>query len=163
MDIHLIVAIGENDEIGKAGDLIWHIPEDLKRFKAITMGHPVIMGRKTWESLPKKPLPGRSNIILTRNKDYKAEGGEVLTSIEEVIGRLKDEDVFIIGGAEIYKAFLPFSTSLDLTRIEERAEDADTFLDLKLDEEWEIEEKGEQMESKTGVKYRHERYKRRHL
>ena len=77
MDVNMIVAAGDDGAIGRKGDLIWHISSDLRRFKALTMGHPVIMGRKTWESLPKKPLPGRLNIVVTRNAGYKADGAAV--------------------------------------------------------------------------------------
>ena len=109
-EVHLIVAIGEDGAIGKNGDLIWKISDDLKRFKSLTSGHPVIMGRKTWESLPKRPLPGRRNIILTHRKDFQGEGAEIVNSIEEAIRITENEEPFVIGGAQIYKLFLPYAT-----------------------------------------------------
>ena len=131
--IHLIVAIGEDGAIGKNGDLIWKISDDLKNFKKLTTGHPVIMGRKTWESLPKKPLPQRRNIIVTRNKDYMAEGAEVVHSVEEAMKLTADEEPFVIGGAEIYNAFIPYVTHFHLTKVFDSCTDADTFLSLPLD------------------------------
>ena len=128
--VSLIVAIGEDGSIGKNGELIWKISEDLKRFKKLTTGHPVIMGRKTWESLPKRPLPHRRNIVLTRNKDYVAEGGEVTSSIEEALDMTRGESPFIIGGSEIYKAFMPYITDFHITKVFDKCRDADTFLEL---------------------------------
>ena len=131
--IHLIVAIGEDGSIGKNGDLIWKISEDLQNFKKMTIGHPVIMGRKTWESLPKRPLPNRRNIVITRQNDFKAEGAEVVNSVEKAIESVKGEEPFIIGGAEIYKAFMPFVTHFHLTKVFSTCKDADTFLTLPSD------------------------------
>jgi dihydrofolate reductase len=128
-NLSLIAAIGKgNRALGKDNQLIWHIPEDLKRFKALTLGHPVIMGRKTWESLPEKfrPLPGRQNIVITRQNDYHAEGAIVSNSLEDaIISAQKTEGVdelFIIGGGELYKEALPFANKLYLTLIDEEKE-----------------------------------------
>ena len=141
-DINLIVAIGRDGAIGNNGDLLWNIPSDLKRFKSLTMGHPVIMGRKTWDSLPKKPLPGRRNIVLTRNKNFKAEGAEIVDSVEEAMRISQGDSPFIIGGAEIYKIFLPYVNTLFLTQVEAENPDADTRLNINL-EDWRIiEESG---------------------
>lgn len=131
--VYLIVAIGEDGAIGRKGDLIWKISEDLKHFKSLTTGHPVIMGRKTWESLPKSPLPNRRNIILTRQKDYKAEGAEIVYSVEEALKITKEEEPFIIGGAEIYKAFLPYITHFHITKVFDKCQEADSFLTLPSD------------------------------
>lgn len=128
--IHLIVAIGEDGSIGKKGDLIWKISDDLKNFKSLTTGHPVIMGRKTWESLPKRPLPKRRNIILTRQKDYKAEGAEIVNSVEEALKLLNEEEPFIIGGSEIYKAFMPVTSLFHITKVFDTCREADSFLEL---------------------------------
>ena len=103
-NLSIIVAMAENRAIGKDNDLLWHLSSDLKRFKKLTTGHPVVMGRRTWESLPKRPLPGRRNIVLTQNPDYVAEGAEVVHSVNDLFTALKDcdDEVFIMGGAAIY-------------------------------------------------------------
>ncbi len=123
--IHEIAAIGtETRALGKDGKLLWRLPGDLKRFKELTRGHPVIMGRKTWESLPEKfrPLPERTNIILTRDMSYEAPGATVVHSIDDAFaaghGAEGGEEVFVIGGAEIYAAALPYSDTLYLTLVE---------------------------------------------
>src|SRR5690606_21968590 len=113
--ISIIVAIDENKAIGKNNQLLWHLPNDLKFFKTTTSGHPIIMGRKTYDSIG-KPLPNRKNIIITRNKDLKIGGAEVYTSLSEALAGLKEEnEVFIIGGAEIYKQALPLTDKVYLT------------------------------------------------
>ncbi len=122
--ISIIAAIGAvNRALGKDGDLLWRIPEDLKRFKELTDGHPVIMGRKTWESLPERfrPLPNRMNIVVTRTSNYEAPGAVVVSTIEDALAKAKeaDEDIFVIGGGEIYTAALPFTDRLYLTLISE--------------------------------------------
>ena len=158
--MNLIVAIGKNGEIGCNGNLIWKIPEDLKRFKTLTMGHPVIMGRKTWESLPKKPLPGRRNVVLTHNKDFKAEGGDVVHSIEEAIELTRGQEPFIIGGSEIYNAFLPYASRLFLTVVEDECADADSFLDINLDKDWELTEQSPVASNQDGIRYRYRNYQK---
>ena len=138
--VNLIVAIGRDGAIGKNGELIWRLPEDLKHFKEVTTDHPVIMGRKTWESLPRRPLPARRNIILTRQKDFAAPGAEIVNSVEAALNITNSESPFIIGGAEIYKAFLPYTANLFITLIEDSCPEADTFLPLPLDLFKKIEE-----------------------
>lgn len=125
--INLIVAIGRNRELGKENKLIWQISEDLQRFKALTTGHPIIMGRKTFESIG-RPLPNRTNIIITRQTDFKAEGCLVTHSLSEALEIAKniDHEIFIIGGGELYREALPLADKLYLTLIEAEAE-ADTF------------------------------------
>jgi dihydrofolate reductase len=118
-DVSLVVAVSRNGVIGRDGGLPWHISSDLKRFKAITMGKPVIMGRKTWESLPRKPLPGRHNIVITRKSGYQAHGADVVSTAEAALTLASDvEEVCIIGGGEIYDLFLPFATRIYLTAVE---------------------------------------------
>lgn len=122
--VSAIAAIGKNRELGKGNNLLWCIPHDLARFKSITMGHPVIMGRKTFESIG-RPLPGRPNIIITRDKSFEAEGCLVTHSIEgafEEAKDLDDEEVFIIGGGEIYKQAMPYVDKLYLTLIHDEKE-----------------------------------------
>ncbi len=127
MRISIIAAIAENNVIGKNNELIWHLSEDLKRFKKLTSGHPVIMGRKTYESLPFKPLPKRKNIILSSQKKLIFEGAITVNSIEDALKECKNEDeIFICGGAEIYKLFLPIADKMYLTRIHQSFE-GDTF------------------------------------
>ena len=115
MKLSIIAAIAENGVIGRDNRLIWHMPDDLKRFKALTMGHHIIMGRKTFES-NKKPLPGRTSVIITRNPEYQYEGCIVVHSIEEALEAVKgDDNPFIIGGAEIYKIAMPYADEMLLT------------------------------------------------
>jgi dihydrofolate reductase len=125
--ISIIVAIAENMAIGKNNDLLWHIPADLKRFKSITSGHPVIMGKRTWESLPRRPLPNRRNIVITDIPGEQIEGCEMAYSIDEAIGKCKpEEENFIIGGASVYRQFLPHADRLYLTLVK-KSFDADVF------------------------------------
>jgi len=117
MNITLIAAMAENRVIGKDNQLIWHFPNDLKHFKTLTSGHHVIMGRKTFESVG-RPLPNRTNIIITRQADYSAEGCLIAHSLEEAISMVEnDEQPFIVGGAEIYKQALDFADCIELTII----------------------------------------------
>ena len=116
--ISIIAAVASNGVIGGSNRLLWHISEDLKRFKAITSGHPVVMGRKTFESLG-RPLPNRTNVVITRNSAYSAEGVRVVASLEEAIALFSgDEEVFVIGGGEIYTQALPIADKLYLTIVE---------------------------------------------
>jgi len=131
--ISMIAAMGENREIGKDNKLLWHIPGELPRFKKITLGHPVIMGRKTFEAILEHRggtlLPGRLNIVVTRNKRYKANGALVVHSLEEAVevGKKKDkEEIFIIGGGQIYEQGIKLADKLYLTIVEGDFE-ADTF------------------------------------
>lgn len=126
-NLSIIVAMAHNRAIGKDNDLIWHISEDLKHFKALTVGHPVIMGRRTFESLPKRPLPKRRNIVLTHDVDFKYDGVEVAHSISGALKMVGGEDeVFVIGGAAVYSAFLPFAQCIYVTHVH-RDFDGDVF------------------------------------
>ena len=126
MAISMIAAIGKNRELGKNNDLIWHFKEDMKFFRETTTGNTVVMGRKTFESLP-HALPNRRNVVITTNKDYVAEGAEVVTSVQEAKELTKNDNVFIIGGGKIYNEFLKYSDKLYLTEIDDECSDADTF------------------------------------
>jgi len=129
--ITLILARADNGIIGRDNALPWHISKDLKRFKELTLGKPMIMGRKTFESLPGL-LPGRRHIILTRDMDWHAPGADVVHSADEAIARANAENVYVIGGAEIYRLFLPRATTIELTEVHIDAQ-GDTFLgDLDL-------------------------------
>ena len=126
--MNIIVAIAENYAIGKAGDLLCYLPDDLKHFKALTMGATVVMGKKTFFSLPRRPLPNRRNIVLTRDGSFTYENTEVAHSIEELQKMLTaDEKVFIIGGGEVYRQFMPLVEELHITHIHHNWDDADTF------------------------------------
>ncbi|OUR92607.1 dihydrofolate reductase [Flavobacteriales bacterium 34_180_T64] len=137
----LIVAVGENDAIGKDNDLIWHLSDDLKRFKSLTNGHHIIMGRKTFESFP-KPLPNRTHVVISRQVDYQVPDGViVVNSLEEAIDISKtDSQPFVIGGGEIYKQAMSHVGKIELTRVHESF-DADTFFS-KIDESlWKVTNK----------------------
>jgi dihydrofolate reductase len=118
--ISLVVARAANGVIGNKGAIPWRIPEDMRHFKAITMGKPCIMGRKTWDSLPRKPLPGRTNIVVTRDEAFVAEGAVVVHAFEEALKRAEaesPEEIAVIGGAEIYRAALPCAARTHLTEV----------------------------------------------
>lgn len=126
--MNIIVAIADNYAIGKSGDLLCYLPDDLKHFKALTTGATVVMGKKTFFSLPRRPLPNRRNIVLTRDVSFTHEGVDVAHSIEELTSTLTPEEkVFIIGGGEVYQQFMPLAKELHITHIHHTWEDADTF------------------------------------
>ena len=150
--ISLIAAIADNGVIGNGNELPWHLPRDLKNFKALTTGHPCIMGRKTYESIVArigKPLPNRKNVVITRQVEYVVpDGVQVVRSFEEAMQSVgRDGDAFVIGGAEVYRAALSFVDRLYLTRVHLQAEGSILFPDLDLVEwrlqnaqEWELEQ-----------------------
>lgn len=162
-EVSIIVAAGRDGAIGRAGDLIWHIKADLRRFKALTMGHPVIMGRKTWDTLPKRPLPGRRNIVLTRNTSFEAIGAERAGSPEEALELcLEEEAPFVMGGEEIYKAFMPLASRIYLTEIDAECPEADARLPFPLHpDEWRVEEAEETALTDEGIAYRYVTYVRK--
>jgi len=133
MKISIIAAIGRNGELGKKGQIPWHISEDFRRFKQITLGHPVVMGRKTWESLPIKPLPGRYNIVITRDSSYIMQNSENVKMVSSLKGALRlatlaqgNDECFIIGGGQIFNQSISLADKLYLTIID-ASFDADTF------------------------------------
>jgi len=135
--ITIIAAAGNNNELGKDNDLIWHLPDDFKRFKKLTTGHHIIMGRKTFESFP-KPLPNRIHLVITRNKDYQPEGAVIVHSLEDALDIAKvDEQPFIIGGGEIYKLGLEIADKIELTRVHGNF-NADTFFPEIPSEKWDL-------------------------
>ncbi|MGA4718883.1 dihydrofolate reductase [Fictibacillus nanhaiensis] len=131
--ISFVVAMDENRAIGKDNDLPWYLPNDLKHFKNVTMGKPIVMGRKTYESIG-KPLPGRENIVVTRDEHYQAEGTTVVHSVEEVIHK-EAEELCVIGGTEIFKLFMPVADRLYVTEIHHTF-DADTYFPEINRDEW---------------------------
>lgn len=136
--ITIIAAAAENNALGKDNDLVWHLPDDFKRFKKLTTGHHIIMGRKTWESFP-KPLSNRTHVVITRNKNYKKEGAIIVHTLQEALKIAEnDPQPFIIGGGEIYKMALLFSDKIELTRVHNTFE-ADTFFPVIPSEKWQLE------------------------
>ncbi|GHA19069.1 dihydrofolate reductase [Arenicella chitinivorans] len=131
MEIILIAAIGENGEMGHNNELLWHLPGDLPRFKQLTMGSPIIMGRKTFDSIG-RALPGRLNIVLTENSEWQADGVTVANSIHAALELANEADTgraFVIGGGQIYKLFLAYATKLELTEVYDTPV-ADTYFPL---------------------------------
>lgn len=146
--ISLIAAVAQNGVIGKNGGLPWHLPEDLKYFKKLTMGHWIVMGRKTFASIG-KPLPGRKNIVLTRDRDFRAQGVEVFHNLEHLLERIpEEEEVFVIGGADIFRQFLPYADMLYFTQIAEAFE-GDTFFPSFDLEDWELISRQNGMKNKN--------------
>ena len=139
MTLSIIVAVASDGAIGRANDLLWHLPADLKRFKELTTGHTILMGRKTFESLPRGPLPNRRNIIISRSLPAQP-GAEVYPTIQQAMEACaSDEDVFIIGGGEIYRQLLPNTERIYLTRVQASFPDAEVFFPELDPTEW-IEE-----------------------
>ena len=158
--MNVIVAADENWAIGKNGDQLVYISEDLKRFKALTLGHPVILGRKTLATFPGgRPLKGRRNLILSRNPDFAPEGAEVFRDMEALLAEAPG-DAFVIGGASVYQALLDQCDTAYVTRIEKAFPEADCwFPDLNRRPEWRVVEEGPEQES-GGVKFRYVTYQR---
>jgi dihydrofolate reductase len=134
-EIVLIVAAAENGVIGRHGVIPWRLPEDLRRFKALTMGHPIVMGRMTWDSLPKKPLPGRTNIVVTRQPGWQVDGALRAASLEAALKAVDGAAAFVIGGEQIYRAALPLATRIELTQIH-RSFDGDAFFPMPDQTQW---------------------------
>lgn len=160
--ISIIAAVALDGAIGRQGGLVCHIREDMRHFRRLTMGHPVVMGRKTFESLPGGALPGRRNVVVTRNSAYHAEGIETFPSLEQAIQRLRadsvgdaDTEIFIIGGGEIYRQVLPFATRLYLTQIDASFADADTHFPEVNPAQWHLDDASEWSEdAQSGIRYR---------
>lgn len=161
--VNIIVAVASDGAIGRKGDLVYHVSADLRRFKALTMGYPVIMGRKTFESLPKGALPGRRNIVVTRSPEWTAPDVETASSLEGAIAMCDGaEEAFIIGGAQIYGQALPMADRLCLTRFDRTADDADCFFPSIDPAEWQMVENSEwETDEKSEVGYRFENLERK--
>ncbi|BBY79038.1 dihydrofolate reductase [Mycolicibacterium pulveris] len=157
--VGLIWAQSTSGVIGRDGGIPWRLPEDQARFKELTMGHTVVMGRLTWESLPAKvrPLPGRRNVVLTRRADYAADGADVVANLDDA---LTDETTWVIGGAEVYAAALPVATRCEVTEVEIDLprRDGDAVAPV-LDEGW-VGAAGEWQTSRSGLRYRFYTYER---
>lgn len=153
----LVWAEDEQGAIGKDGQLPWYLPNDLKFFKQTTTGHTILMGRKTFESMGKKPLPNRSNLVLTRQKDYKATGVTVINNLHTK----PTEDIYIIGGSEIYKQFLPEADILIRTKIK-GSFNGDTFFPSVKWDEWELVEETEGIvDEKNKYEHRFQKFRRK--
>lgn len=157
--MNLIVAVDENWAIGKDGDQLIYLKEDLKRFRALTSGHTVILGRKTLATFPGgRPLKNRRNLILSRNPQFQAEGAEVFFSVEELV-KHADGDPFVIGGASVYEQLLPYCDTAYITKIH-AGFPADTYFpDLDKSEEWKVTEESESLEQ-DGISYHYVTYSR---
>jgi dihydrofolate reductase len=159
MTVGLIWAQSTSGVIGRDGGIPWRLPEDQARFKELTLGHTVVMGRLTWESLPKKvrPLPGRRNVVLTRQADYMADGAEVMTTLEDA---LTDEEAWVIGGEQIYAVALPVATRCEVTEVEiDLPREDDDAVAPVLDETW-VGSSGDWLTSESGLRYRLHSYLR---
>ena len=140
--ISIIVATAENRAIGANNDLLWKLPNDMKRFRELTTGHTVIMGRKTFESLPKGALPNRTNVVISRNKSIAFENCILFNDLEDAINEYKDEkEIFIIGGANIYNQAIHFADKLYITLVHHSFENADTFFPEINENKWIMIEK----------------------
>jgi dihydrofolate reductase len=159
--ISIIVAVSDDLGIGKNNDLLWHLPEDMKRFKRLTTGNTIIMGKRTWESLPKRPLPGRKNVVITDIPDETFEGAVMAYSIDDAVAKCKgDSEIFIIGGGTIYRQFMPLADRLYITHVHKKAE-ADVYfpgIDKRI---WEVVEKEEFIPEDDGIPYTYVIYERR--
>lgn len=157
--VGLIWAQSTSGIIGRRGGIPWQLPEDLVRFKRLTMGHTVVMGRRTWESLPAevRPLPGRRNVVLTRQTDFMAEGATVVRSLDKA---LADPDTWVIGGEQIYALAMPRASRCEVTEVDiDLPRDDGDVLAPVLDETW-VGTTGEWQVSRSGLRYRLHSYRR---
>ena len=154
--LSLIAAVAANRAIGRNNELLWHLPADMAYFRETTRGQPVIMGRKTWESLPARfrPLPGRQNIVISRNTDYETPGATLLDSLEAAVSIINaNENAFVIGGAEIYRQALPIADRLYLTQIEQDVA-GDVFFPAIAPGDWqEISRSATQTDARSGLRF----------
>lgn len=159
----LVWAQSTSGVIGRNGGIPWQVPEDLVRFKQVTTGHPVVMGRRTWDSLPRavRPLPGRRNVVITRQPDFVADGAEVVDSLEAGLDFSETEpEAWVIGGAQIYALALPHASRCEVTEIDvDLPLDDEDALAPMLDETW-LGETGDWLVSRSGLRYRFHAYHR---
>jgi len=160
--ISIIVAVSDDWGIGKDNELLWHIPEDLKRFKRLTTGNAIIMGKKTWESLPRRPLPGRMNIVITDVPGEEISGAVTAYSIEDALSRCDtSKEVFIIGGGSIYRQFMPLADKLYITHVH-RITGADVYFPVIDMHIWEVESSEDfPVSAELTVPYSYTIYKRK--
>ena len=152
--IKAIVAVDENGAIGRQGDLLCHLPADMRHFKEMTMGHSIVMGRKTFESFPRRPLPGRQNLVITRSAGWQYPGVTVAHSLEQAIALAETDTVFIIGGAQIYEQALPVVDVLHLTLIHARWASADVYFPALDPNQWqEVEREHHTSDHRNAYEY----------
>ncbi len=152
--IKAIVAVDENGAIGRQGDLLCHLPADMRHFKEMTMGHSIVMGRKTFESFPRRPLPGRQNLVITRSAGWQYPGVTVAHSLEQAIALAETDTVFIIGGAQIYEQALPVVDVLHLTLIHARWASADVYFPALDPNQWqEVERQHHTSDHRNAYEY----------
>ncbi len=163
MMISMIAAIGRRGELGKDNGLLWHLPEDMKYFKRMTLGKPIVMGRKTFESFGARPLPGRKNIVVSRDPDYHAAGAVVVKDIEQALAAAQDaEEVMIIGGASFYRQMLPRAQRLYLTRVDAEFEADSWFPELDARQWRRVSEERHPADERHAYAYRFEILERKH-
>ena len=167
-NLSIIVAQAENRAIGLDGDMPWHLSGDLKRFKSLTMGHPVVMGRRTWESLPKRPLVGRQNLVLSQNTDFVPEGASVIRSVNDLFcfdfrfEESASDEIFIIGGGSIYRMLMPWVNRLYVTWVHKDFPEADTFFPvIDMSEFTKIHETERMTDEKSGLGFSYAEYDRK--
>lgn len=152
--IKAIVAVDENGAIGRQGDLLCHLPADMRHFKEMTMGHSIVMGRKTFESFPRRPLPGRQNLVITRSVGWQYPGVTVAHTLEQAIALAETDTVFIIGGAQIYEQALPVVDVLHLTLIHARWASADVYFPALDPNQWqEVEREHHTSDHRNAYEY----------
>ena len=153
--VHAIVAVASDWAIGRQGGLLCHLPADMRHFKEVTMGHSIVMGRKTFESFPKGPLPGRQNIVVTRNRKYRPEGVTVAHTIDAALRKAEmPGEVFIIGGAQLYAATIDRVSMLYLTQLHATFDDADAFFPAIDPEQWQVlEQEAHQADNRNPYDY----------
>ena len=161
MKITIVAAIASNNVIGQKNSLPWDIPEDLKRFKQLTSGHTILMGRKTFDSIG-RPLPNRTNIVMTKDTNYQKEGIEIVFDEREALNLIKDlnQEVFIIGGSKIYELFEPWATSLMITRVLKDFKGDAFFPEINWNN-WQVEREEEFLDEKSGISCKLEEYLRK--
>lgn len=161
-EVRLVWAQGRGGAIGRDNTIPWRVPEDVARFKELTVGHPVVMGRKTWDSLPPRfrPLPGRRNVVVTRNAEWSADGASAARTVFEALVLVGDEAaVGVIGGGEIYRLAMEFATELCVTEIDVEVDGADAHAP-EITDDWTVAVRGEWQTSTSGIPYRFVDYRR---
>ncbi|MCM1169324.1 MAG: dihydrofolate reductase [Bacteroides sp.] len=160
-NLSIVVAIAANRAIGRNNALLWHLSDDLKHFKALTSGHTIVMGRKTYESFPRRPLPNRFHVILSKDAAFEGESLRVVRSVEEALAALPAEESFVIGGGQVYRMLLPYCRKAYITEVRKDFE-ADTFFPELSPDQWRSDETGPWLtDEASGLEYRYVTYVRK--